>query len=630
MSRWNKIAIFITTLCISALTLVQGVYASTMTSRLAGDDRYLTAIAVSQRGWPTGADTVVLTTGENYPDALSAAPLAGKYNAPLLLVGPSGLRPETSSELKRLNTKKVYIVGGTGVIPDSVQSQLSLMGISSVRLAGQDRYDTALAVAKEVGTSQGIFVTSGLGFADALSVAPIAAGKGMPILLVPGDDLTPNEKSFLSKLKSKKTIIVGGDAEIPMNIRNQFLSAERIDGADAYARNVALLQYFGDTLNRTTTYVATGEDFPDALSAAALAQKDKNALVLVKGNQIPSSAQTYLAAKVIGQITVFGGEGVISSDTEYTLTALPALISAATNLTVTVQEKQAYNLPKTVTIKTSLGNWEEVPVTWNLANVSTQKAGTYYFSGMVSGYSDPVGLTLIVEPLPSKADTLTAEVIQGRIYSLPPTLKVTMSDSSIRDYSVSWSTSPTMSILSKVGTYTFQGTVDGTKLKASLTLKVSEDVAIKFNDSNLEWAVKFAVGKQTSNQPVYRSEVLKLTSLDAKGRGIRDLTGLEAFTNLTDLELGNNYLIGAKLAPLQKLTNLKSLSLEFNKLEQITSLKGLASLTYVNVSYNGIKDLSPLRGLTRLNTLYLVGNYTQDYSSTRLYYDQLTQKDFTL
>ncbi|WP_425806451.1 cell wall-binding repeat-containing protein [Desulfitobacterium sp. Sab5] len=630
MSRWSKITLFIFSFCLFSITWVHGANATTTSSRLAGNDRYLTAIAVSQSGWPDGAATVVFTTGENYPDALSAAPLAGKYNAPLLLVGSSGLSPETLSELKRLNAKKAYLVGGTGVIPKSVESQLSLAGISMVRLAGNDRYDTALAVARVVGTSQGIFVTSGQEFADALSVAPIASGKGMPILLAPEQDLTSNEKTFLAKSKLKRTIIVGGEAEVPMSIQNQLPAPERIDGADAYERNVALLKYFGDSINLATTYVATGEDFPDALSAAALAQKDKNALVLVKGNQIPSTTKTYLAQKVIGQIQVFGGEGVIPYTTESSLIGLPALILKVTNLTVTVQEKQTFSLPKTVTIQTGQGDWQEVPVDWDLASVSTQKAGTYTYSGTVSGYSGKVVLTLIVEALPSKADTLTAEVIQGSSYSLPNTVKVTMSDNSIKEFPVTWTTSPTVSILSKVGTYTFQGTVDGTSLKVSFNLKVSEDAAITFKDSNLVWAIKYALGKQSSAQPIYRSDVLSITSLDAKGNGIRDLTGMEAFTNLTTLNLGNNYLKGANLAPLQKLTNLKSLNLSYNSLEQVTSLKSLTSLNSLDISYNYILDLAPLRSLTRLETLYLKGNSSLDYSATRLYYNQLTKKDFFL
>lgn len=628
MTRWNRIVILMIMLCMFSLTLVQGAEASTTGSRLAGDDRYLTAIAVSQSGWPQGSATAVLTTGENYPDALSAAPLAGKYNAPILLVSPSGISPEVASELKRLNTKKVYIVGGTGVIPHSVESKLTMLGISSVRLAGPERYDTALEVAKAVGTSKGIFVVSGENFADALSVAPIAAAEGMPILLVPYDNLTQKEKSFFAKSKLKRTILVGGDAEISDNIRNQFPGHERINGSDAYERNIALIRYFEDTLNLDTFYMATGEDFPDALSAAALARQDKNALVLVKGNEIPSPTRDYLAERVVGHIIILGGNGVISSATESELTALTAQISEVENMTVNVLEKQAFGLPKTVSVKTNIGNWEEVPVTWNLDSISTEKAGTYYYTGSVEGYDGTVELTLIVEPLASNVEKLNAEVIKGGYYTLPEKVQVKMSDNSYQEFPVTWSSTPTVSILGKVGTYSFQGTVDGTKLKANCTLKVSEDEAIQIGDSRLKWAVKRALDRQSSTQPVYLSDVLNITSLDVSGYGIEDLKGLERFTNLQTLDLSNNGLTGKGLTSLSNLTHLKSIDLKNNDLKDVSSLKGLTSLTYLDISNNGILDFSPLKDLTQLKTLYLRGNSCYDYSPTRTYYKQLLERDF--
>ena len=190
------------------------VLASTNSDRLMGNDRYLTAIAISQKSYPNGTDTAIITTGENFPDALSAAPLAQKYNAPILLTEFNNLNSDTSTELKRLKVKKVYIIGGTGVISEDIDKQLYLMGISVLRLAGQDRYETALMVANEVGIKKGIFVVSGLDFPDALSAAPIAAAKGMPIILVPSDDLTPLQKIFLSKNTIPNTYILNDNSEI--------------------------------------------------------------------------------------------------------------------------------------------------------------------------------------------------------------------------------------------------------------------------------------------------------------------------------------------------------------------------------------------------------------------------------
>ncbi|MEL1133811.1 cell wall-binding repeat-containing protein [Desulfitobacterium sp. THU1] len=630
MLNLKRIAILVTSAWIFTLMMVQGADAEVLSSRLAGSDRYQTAIAASQSGWPTGSKAVVVTTGENYPDALSAAPLAGKYDAPLLLVPRSGLSTDILNELKRLSPKNAYIVGGNGVISASVEKQISSMGISVRRYSGQDRYDTAQAVAREVGTGQGVFVTSGTGFADALAVAPIATSKGMPILLVPKDELTPSLKKYVGRMKNVDIVIVGSEREVSRAIEAQLPVATRIGGVDAYARNIALLQFYKDSINQTKIYFATGESYPDALGAAALAKQGHNPLILLKGKQIPNAAQNYLRSKVINQMIIFGGEGIIPASTINQLAALPAEIAEVKNIRVNVKEQQTYNLPKTVAVKTSRGNLEEVPVTWNLGNVSTQRAGTYYYSGQIEGYYTTVELELIVEPLLGKADTFTAEVIQGSHYSLPNSVVVTLSDQSIKQYPVIWSSSPTVSMLNKIGTYTFTGTVGDTNLKTTLTLKVSEDTAITIKDSNFLWALKYLLDKPYSTQPIYRSDVLSITHLDVKECGISDLTGLEMFTNLKSVDLRNNYLESSALAPLQQLKNLKYLDLSFNNLESITSLSNLTSLTYLDLGYNNIKDYAPIKGMTRLTRLFLEGNASEDYSPIRGYYDQLIDKDFFL
>lgn len=628
MRRSWKYIMILSFLCALLLTQAHNALASATSSRLMGNDRYLTAIEVSRQGWSGGADTVILTNGEDFPDALSAAPLAKKYSAPILLTEAQRLQTETASELKRLKVKKVVLVGGEGVISTDVVKQLNLMGIATTRLAGQNRYDTALAVAQEVGTGQGVFVLGGETFQDALSTAPIAAAQGMPILLVPTEDLTTNQKSVLSKSILSKAIFIGEGTEFSEQILQKFPTREWITGSDAYERNISLVTRFADTLDFDTSYVATGTDFPDALAASALAQKGGNPLFILNGNTIPYPIRSFISNHVISQFKMLGGTGAISRDTEYTLTTYPAQFSSYKNISVRIQEKQKYELPKTVTMKLSTGVWEEVPVTWGLSYVSTLRAGTYQYEGTVKGYGNSVYLTLIVDPIPSKVAALTAEIVQGDSYYLPDSIPVTMSDNSVEQYPVTWSSN--IVTMNKVGSYSFQGIVEGTTLKATLSLKVSEDSAITFTDSALEYAVREEIDRNNYSQPIYKRDVLRITSLDAEGYGISDLTGLASFTNLEHLDLQDNALTGADLAPLQKLTNLKYLNLEDNQLEQVTSLKGLINLTFLDVSGNMITDFIPLKGLTRLSTLYLSGNATLDYSPLRPIYNNLSREDFDL
>lgn len=631
MKKTILLAFFIFSLLIFAYTPEAS--ASTSINRIAGYDRYQTAVAVSKNGWPDGADTAILAYGENFPDALSAGPLAHKYNAPILLTGSYNLNKDTTQELNRLKVKKVFIIGGYAVVSKNVENELSSMNITSVRIAGKDCYETALQVAQEVGISKGVFVTTGLDFPDALSIAPIAATNEMPVLLVPRNDLTSIQKDFLSKSNIPNSYIVKGFNEISDKIVSQFPNSEVISGADPYERNINLITRFASSLDLDTVYLATGELFPDALTASALAQKGKNALILLKGDTIPYSALSFIHSSIISQFNILGGNSVISTSTETTLEKLPAQIESIADVSDSVQEKQKYDPPKTVMVMKTNGSYQSVPVTWSLSSVNTLRTGTYKFEGTIKNYSGHVYLNLTVYPSVSKINPISADVILGDSYSFPDTVMATMSDGTSKDYPVTWSSN--IVPLNKTGTYTFQGTIEGLTQKASLTLKVSEDAKIDFPDQNLKEVIADKIGKD-DDETIYRSDVINLSSLNARSSGIDDLTGLEYLTNLKTLDLGNNSL--TKVTALTKLTRLKTLKLNNTDLQNLTPLKGLTSLTYLDISDNYIKDFTQLKDFINLTTLYLddnypldpIENYTPDYSPVRLYYDNLDRKDFDL
>jgi type VII secretion-associated serine protease mycosin len=99
-------------------------HASTVT-RVSGSDRYETAVRLSTTVFGAGGPkTVYLATGGNYPDGLSAGPLAGKGGGPLLLVPPNRLPGSVANELKRLNPTTIVIIGGSGAISDGVREAI--------------------------------------------------------------------------------------------------------------------------------------------------------------------------------------------------------------------------------------------------------------------------------------------------------------------------------------------------------------------------------------------------------------------------------------------------------------------------------------------------------------------------
>ena len=301
----------IVTLSFTALT-----YASTSPTitRLAGQTRYDTASAIAKQGW-TQSDYAILAFGENYPDALASAPLAKKYNSPVLLTNTSHLPDVTKQTLLDLKVKNVFIVGGTAVISTTVESELQSVGISSTRIAGIDKYETSIKIAQQITTTPStLFVVTGEDYSDALSTAPIAGIKQIPIILVPRKSLPDSVKNYISSVKVSKTYVIGNSDIIEDNVTDQFSSPERILGTDKYARNVAINQKFNNEFNNKGICVATGEGFADALTGAAYASRLSLPIVFVN-NASPIGTKNYCQERLINPaeslINVFGGTAVV-------------------------------------------------------------------------------------------------------------------------------------------------------------------------------------------------------------------------------------------------------------------------------------------------------------------------------
>lgn len=603
--------LFILVILVTLLS-ASNVLASPTSNRIMGDDRYKTAVAVSQTGWPAGATAAILATGENYPDALSAAPLAHKYNAPILLTTTDELNPDTATELQRLKVKKVYLIGGLGAISKNIETQLAKLSISATRIAGQDRYDTSIQIAKALGASKGAFVTTGSDFPDALSAAPIAAAQGMPILLVPPDSLPPTTQDYLNKANIKNIYVLSGSNELSDNLINQLPNAEVITGNDLYERNTNLIKRFSDNLTFDSIYVATGSDYPDALAASALAQKYQAPVILLQADSVPDPVATLLRSKLVNEINIVGGYSAVSSLVESGLQLVPAQIVTVDNITDSVADKQKYQLPKTVTVTLTDSSKVQVPVTWTLSSVNTGQTGsntnntyntntTYNYTGTINNYSGNTSLTLTVNPALGtvKFDNIIAEAAQGYSYTFPSTVTGLLSDNTLQQYPVTWDVSATNTSLSKIGSYTFKGSVVGINQKVTLTLNVVENSLVNIPDGNLASQVRYQLTGLYYGNALYKSDILKITQLTANGKNITDLSGLEAFHNLNYLDLGYNLISSAGIAPLQKLSNLKVLMLNDNKIDNFSTLKSLTHLRSLYLKNNTTTDYSPLKALSK-------------------------------
>jgi spore germination protein YaaH/putative cell wall-binding protein len=292
----------------------------TYPARFAGADRYLTAIQISQAGWATSAN-VVLARGDDFPDALAGAVLAQKMQAPLLLTDPGFLRPEVQTEIQRLGASKAYLLGGPAALSTNIESELDSLGITSERLQGIDRYGTAANIAR-LTNMQGAeaFLVNGYMFADSLSISSYAAAHNMPILMTDASLLPEETEKILAELKINKVTIIGGTGVVSLTVENTLkgmgYETRRIAGSDRYQTNIQVIQNLD--FQRTGIFVATGENFPDALAGAVLAARQNQPLFLIKDKLIPEPTSAYLNTlrPQIAEFTILGGYGLIPYGTD--------------------------------------------------------------------------------------------------------------------------------------------------------------------------------------------------------------------------------------------------------------------------------------------------------------------------
>lgn len=391
-----------TTLCL-ALTISLGigsqVYAAPSQKRLSGNDRYGTSTAISKLGWETTSDYAVIAFGGDFPDALSAAPLAKKYNAPIFLTSKTSLDnvssdtdSKVSDELKRLKVKTVYIVGGTSSVSQGVEDQIKTIknngnNIEVVRIAGSDRFSTALKVAKEVGIANGVVITTGMKFPDALSMSPIAASKGMPIILVQKDGMTKEVSDYLQSKNlfdenAPTAYILGGEQAVGTAVEGKFKKGQRLSGNDAYETNVKILNTFSDSLNYDTAFIATRNSFADALAGSALAALNASPIVLT-GDAPTKSTEDFLKGKMdsIKNLHVLGGQNAVKQGALLTLTSnspeLADLLAASGNTMAATSMEGSSN----ITMKVSATGMpkesqQEMADIFSLVNGMTIKANS--------------------------------------------------------------------------------------------------------------------------------------------------------------------------------------------------------------------------------------------------------------
>lgn len=300
-------------------------------TRSAGATRIETALQVSRDHWDQAPD-VVLANAATFPDALAGGALSALLDAPLLLTFPDQLSDGVAAEFDRLGAQSIWILGGPAAISPHIQHDLTNAGFEIHRFFGQDRFETAAAIARGTGPSQAGEVVLALGaheddnraWPDALAAGALAAVPDpLPVLLTLSDALPQATESALADLQVQTVYVLGGSAAISQGVEDHLggLGYEivRLAGASRYGTSVAAateaLSRHGDAGAEHVVF-ATGQNFPDGLAAGALAARLNGLLLLVPSDQLAEESNKFLAANAerLDYGVIVGGGQALGAD----------------------------------------------------------------------------------------------------------------------------------------------------------------------------------------------------------------------------------------------------------------------------------------------------------------------------
>ena len=204
-------------------------------TRIQGDDRYQTSLAIAKVMEPTLNGDIYVAGGYAEPDAMSIAPIAARKGAtnPILLANDkTGLSTDQINYISGNKAAKSYIIGGADRAPESIKTQLKDAGMTNAteRLSGADRQGTNAAVIKEFATAdnmKNLYVakSDNQGLVDALSAGVLAGQTNSPVVLATNAVNAEQQSVIKAKnptITNKTQIGEGIAAQVWSTINNLF------------------------------------------------------------------------------------------------------------------------------------------------------------------------------------------------------------------------------------------------------------------------------------------------------------------------------------------------------------------------------------------------------------------------
>lgn len=298
---------------------VSRIKVTTRDQRVFGETRYDTAFEIANHlSRKFGLfDSIIVTYGGAYPDALSGSYLAYEEDAPVLLINHEREEEVLSYIRSHLRPRgTVYILGGNLAVSEPFEKRLTENGIDVQRLAGRDRYATNKAILEENLPREGtVLICSGKGFADSLS----ASATGLPIMLV-GDYLDIEQLNLLRSIDPSKIYIIGGIHAVGTQVALQLsmttgLHSEviRLGGETRFDTSVLIAEEFFAEEQDTVVFT-DGMNYPDGLSGASLAIYYSSPILLINNHGDVTALNDYVNSVKATNSYTLGGPYAVSSE----------------------------------------------------------------------------------------------------------------------------------------------------------------------------------------------------------------------------------------------------------------------------------------------------------------------------
>ena len=283
-------------------------------TRLAGSDRIATAIVLSADRFADGAAPAAVLVASGAEDAAPAGPLAAAVGGALLLTGSDHLDARVADELQRSVEPggEVLLVGGTGVLSEAIATEVRALGLRTRRLAGADRFATAVAVAEHVGEHPITLVADAHRRGEGQIAGAAAAALGGVVVLTDGASLPPSTDEFLAADAARHVAIGGAAAAAP--------GAERITAASTAELSQRVLDRL---LGEVHAIAVATVGSPDALAGAPHIAWWQGGLLLTNAAELspPVAAELTQRAGALREVVLYGGTGSLSARVADAITA---------------------------------------------------------------------------------------------------------------------------------------------------------------------------------------------------------------------------------------------------------------------------------------------------------------------